>query len=104
MNIYKSYCIKMIYVLIHRWIIIKLSVIGFNCFLIIYNMKEVNYCRSQKFNSIKFPACIIYIGSLSAFSGLSDPQALNQAVSAYQACHFVGMPECDVGSFNFIIN
>ncbi|XP_061179713.1 ATPase WRNIP1-like [Saccostrea echinata] len=28
--------------------------------------------------------------------GLSDPQALNQAVSAYQACHFVGMPECDV--------
>lgn len=66
-------------------------------------MKEVNYCRSQNFNSIKFPACVIYIGSLSAFSGLSDPQALNQAVSAYQACHFVGMPECDVGSFNFII-
>ena len=28
--------------------------------------------------------------------GLSDPEALNQAVSAYQACHFIGMPECSV--------
>lgn len=28
--------------------------------------------------------------------GLADPQALNQAVAAYQACHFIGMPECDV--------
>ena len=30
------------------------------------------------------------------FLGLADPQALNQAVAAYQACHFIGMPECDV--------
>ncbi|NP_001089187.1 Werner helicase interacting protein 1 L homeolog [Xenopus laevis] len=28
--------------------------------------------------------------------GLADPQALTQAVSTYQACHFIGMPECDV--------
>ncbi|XP_051151822.1 uncharacterized protein LOC127265848 [Andrographis paniculata] len=28
--------------------------------------------------------------------GLADPQALSQAVSCYQACHFLGMPECDV--------
>ncbi|CAJ1971629.1 unnamed protein product [Sphenostylis stenocarpa] len=28
--------------------------------------------------------------------GLADPSALNQAVSCYQACHFLGMPECDV--------
>ncbi|KAM5158484.1 ATPase WRNIP1 [Mantella aurantiaca] len=28
--------------------------------------------------------------------GLADPLALTQAVSAYQACHFIGMPECDV--------
>ncbi|XP_015769910.1 PREDICTED: ATPase WRNIP1-like isoform X2 [Acropora digitifera] len=28
--------------------------------------------------------------------GLADPHALNQAVAAYQACHFIGMPECDV--------
>jgi putative ATPase len=28
--------------------------------------------------------------------GLADPQALVQAVSAYQACHFIGMPECNV--------
>lgn len=28
--------------------------------------------------------------------GLADPQALEQAVAAYQACHFIGMPECDV--------
>ncbi len=28
--------------------------------------------------------------------GLSDPRALEVAVSAYQACHFIGMPECSV--------
>lgn len=28
--------------------------------------------------------------------GLADPQALQIAVAAYQACHFLGMPECDV--------
>ena len=28
--------------------------------------------------------------------GLADPQALVQTVSAYHACHFMGMPECDV--------
>ncbi len=26
--------------------------------------------------------------------GLADSQALNLAVAAYQACHFIGMPEC----------
>ncbi|XP_006634618.2 ATPase WRNIP1 [Lepisosteus oculatus] len=28
--------------------------------------------------------------------GLADPMALTQAVSAFQACHVIGMPECDV--------
>ena len=28
--------------------------------------------------------------------GLADPRALVQAVAAYQACHFLGMPECTV--------
>ncbi|KAM7262079.1 hypothetical protein ACFE04_021156 [Oxalis oulophora] len=28
--------------------------------------------------------------------GLADPTALNQAVACYQACHFIGMPECNV--------
>lgn len=28
--------------------------------------------------------------------GLADPSALTQAVACYQACHFIGMPECDV--------
>ena len=28
--------------------------------------------------------------------GMADPEALNQAVTAYQACHFIGMPECNV--------
>ncbi|MDO4297166.1 MAG: replication-associated recombination protein A [Lachnospiraceae bacterium] len=28
--------------------------------------------------------------------GIADPQALQVAVSTYQACHFLGMPECDV--------
>ena len=28
--------------------------------------------------------------------GLADPKALEMAVAAYQACHFIGMPECTV--------
>jgi len=28
--------------------------------------------------------------------GMADPNALVQSVAAYQACHFIGMPECDV--------
>ncbi len=28
--------------------------------------------------------------------GLADPRALEQTVAAYQACHFLGMPECTV--------
>ncbi|CAN4086564.1 unnamed protein product [Withania somnifera] len=28
--------------------------------------------------------------------GLADPLALGQAVACYQACHFIGMPECNV--------
>ena len=28
--------------------------------------------------------------------GLSDPHALEMAVAAYQACHYIGMPECSV--------
>ncbi len=28
--------------------------------------------------------------------GMADSQALQLAVAAYQACHFLGMPECDV--------
>jgi putative ATPase len=28
--------------------------------------------------------------------GVANSQALNQAVAAYQACHFIGVPECNV--------
>ena len=28
--------------------------------------------------------------------GLADPRALDAAISAYQACHLIGMPECSV--------
>ncbi len=28
--------------------------------------------------------------------GLADPRALEMAVAAYQACHFLGVPECNV--------
>jgi putative ATPase len=28
--------------------------------------------------------------------GLANLRALEQAVAAYQACHFIGMPECNV--------
>ena len=37
-------------------------------------------------------------------SGLADPQALNQAVAAYQACHFIGMPECDVSICRILLS
>ena len=28
--------------------------------------------------------------------GMADPKALEIAVAAYQACHFIGMPECSM--------
>ena len=28
--------------------------------------------------------------------GLADPRALEQAIAAFQACHYIGMPECSV--------
>ena len=28
--------------------------------------------------------------------GLADPRAMEIAIAAYQACHFIGMPECSV--------
>ena len=28
--------------------------------------------------------------------GLAEPNALSMAIAAYQACHFLGMPECSV--------
>ena len=28
--------------------------------------------------------------------GLADPRAIEEALAAYQACHFIGMPECSV--------
>ena len=28
--------------------------------------------------------------------GLADPRAMEQATACYQACHFIGMPECSV--------
>jgi len=31
-----------------------------------------------------------------AVAGLSDVHALPLAVSTYQACHFIGLPECAV--------
>ena len=35
--------------------------------------------------------------------GLSDPRALEIAVAAYQACHFIGMPECSVNLTQAVI-
>ncbi|XP_061878539.1 ATPase WRNIP1 isoform X2 [Entelurus aequoreus] len=29
-------------------------------------------------------------------AGMADPLALSQAVSTFQACHFIGMPQCEV--------
>ena len=35
--------------------------------------------------------------------GMADSQALSVAVAAYQACHFLGMPECDVNLVHTVI-
>ena len=35
--------------------------------------------------------------------GLADPRALELAVAAYQACHFLGMPECTVHLAQIVI-
>ncbi|MDO5402849.1 MAG: replication-associated recombination protein A [Eubacteriales bacterium] len=35
--------------------------------------------------------------------GMADPQALTLAVSVYQACHFNGMPECDVNLTHAVV-
>ncbi len=37
------------------------------------------------------------------YSGLADSNALPQAVSAYHACKFIGMPECEV-QFKIIVS
>ena len=36
--------------------------------------------------------------------GLAEPSALNMAVAAYQACHFIGMPECSVNLAQAVIH
>lgn len=43
------------------------------------------------------PDWVASISCLICLSGMADPSALPQAVSAFQACHFIGMPECEVG-------
>jgi len=35
--------------------------------------------------------------------GIADPQAMIQAVAAYQACHFLGMPECNVNLAQLVV-
>lgn len=35
--------------------------------------------------------------------GLADPRALELAVAAYQACHYIGMPECNVNLTQAVI-
>ena len=35
--------------------------------------------------------------------GLADPKALEMAVAAYQACHFIGMPECTVNLTQVVV-
>ena len=36
--------------------------------------------------------------------GLAEPNALGMAVAAYQACHFIGMPECSVNLTQAVIH
>lgn len=36
--------------------------------------------------------------------GLAEPKALEMAVAAYQACHFIGMPECSVNLTQAVVH
>jgi len=36
--------------------------------------------------------------------GMADPRALEIAVAAYQACHFIGMPECSVNLTQAVVH
>lgn len=47
------------------------------------------FLKSASYSAALHPSCL---------SGMADPAALTQAVSAFQACHFIGMPECEVSS------
>ncbi len=38
------------------------------------------------------------------FLGLADPNALQQAVSAFNACQYIGMPECEVMSSYYCVS
>ncbi|MCR4314792.1 MAG: replication-associated recombination protein A [Planctomycetes bacterium] len=35
--------------------------------------------------------------------GMADPWALNQAVSAFEACHYIGMPECELALAQLVV-
>ena len=39
----------------------------------------------------------------SLLSGIADSSSLSKAVAGYQACHFIGMPECDVRTFILLL-
>ena len=43
--------------------------------------------------------CTVITIIFSFYAGLADPNALSQAVAAFQACQFIGKPECDVSLF-----
>ena len=43
-----------------------------------------------------YPMHFSYACSKSNRIGLADPNALTQAVAAFQGCQFLGMPECEV--------
>ncbi|KAM9075545.1 ATPase WRNIP1 isoform 2-T2 [Megaptera novaeangliae] len=62
---------------------------------VFYEAKVCGNPASSGSGSTLFPTAAAPVVSLSHF-GLADPSALTQAVAAYQGCHFIGMPECEV--------
>ena len=66
-----------------------------------FTAKETGLCHnSLNSEGSKF---IIHKVLLLLYAGLADPNALSQAVSAFQACQFIGMPGCEVpNSFFFL--
>ena len=57
-------------------------------FILLNKLACVN-SEGSKFIIYNVPYILLY-------AGLADPNALSQAVSAFQACQFIGMPGCEV--------
>ncbi len=60
------------------------------------HMYTTCYCYNLGTVCVYVGYCYCYTSLHCCRAGLADPNALTQAVAAFQGCHFLGMPECEV--------